>query len=36
MIRPDKTVISDMLGANNKTAGWVEVPAMWEHESLST
>ena len=36
MIRPGKTVISDMLGANNKTAGWVEVLAMWGHESLPT
>ena len=33
MIRPGKTVISDMLGANNKTASWVEVLAMWGHES---
>ena len=24
MIRPGKTVISEMLRANNKTAGWVE------------
>ena len=36
MIRPLKTVISDMLGANKKTAGWVEVLAMWGHKSLPT
>ena len=34
MIRFGKTVIGEMLGANNKTAGWVEVLAMWGHESL--
>ena len=34
MIRPGKTVISEMLGANNKTAGWVEVLAISGHESL--
>ena len=36
MIKPGKTVISEMLGANSKTAGWVEVLVMRGHESLST
>ena len=32
MIKVGKTVISEMLGANSKTAGWVEVLVMWGHE----
>ena len=28
MLRPGKAVIGEMFGANNKTAGWVEVLAM--------